>query len=299
MKKGKKPIQMSDKKYQKWAFLFTLPNLLLFIIFFVFPAVLGIFYSFTNYNGLKMMDFIGIKNYTDLFTDPNFYKVLSQTLFFVLLTVPLTYAFSLLVGILMTTKYVKYKTIPRILIYWPTLISTVLIGLTWRWIFGEKFGLINYILQSIGLEQIRWATNGTAAFITTIIAVVWGSTGFYMLMFVGGIENIDASLYEAAGIDGASDWKTFLHITLPQLRPISFLVIVLCTINSFKEFATTVTLTNGGPGMDTTYLIQYIYQTGFDRLKVGYASAASMVLFFILLILSIVQFRINNRKEVD
>ena len=118
-----------------------------------------------------------------------------------------------------------------------------------------------------------------------------------MLIFIGGIENIEKALYEAATIDGANNTQQFFNVTLPQLRPVTFLVIVLTTIDAFKVFAQVVTLTGGGPGNNTLYIIQYIYQTGFDRMKVGYASAASMILFLVLLLLSIVRFRMNVKEE--
>ncbi len=285
------------KRYQKWAFIFTLPNIILFILFFAIPAILGIALSFTNYNGFKMMDFIGLKNYIDLFNDEKFYRILFQTILYVICVVPLIYVSSLLTALLFTSKHLVFKSMTRVLVYMPTLFSTVMVGLTWRWIFGEKFGLVNHIIVSMGYEPISWSINPQAAFITTLVAFVWASTGFFMLIFIGGIENIDPLLYEAATIDGANSIDKLFYITIPQLKPITLLVIVLNTINAFKVFAVVVSLTNGGPGYKTTYMIQYIYQTGFERSKIGYASAVSMVMFVILLILSLVQFKINNRKE--
>ena len=287
----------SERQYQKWAILFTTPNVILFVLFFALPAILGIFYSFTNYNGFNRMDFIGFKNYVDLFHDGDFYKVALRTLSYVIIVVPFIYVMALMTAVLFTSKALKARALVRVLVYIPTLFSTVLVGLTWRWIFGEKFGLINYMLSSIGLDPISWATNPTAAFITTLIAAVWAATGFYMLIFIGGIENIEKALYEAATIDGANNTQQFFNVTLPQLRPVTFLVIVLTTIDAFKVFAQVVTLTGGGPGNNTLYIIQYIYQTGFDRMKVGYASAASMILFLVLLLLSIVRFRMNVKEE--
>lgn len=282
--------------YQKWALFFTLPNIILFIVFFVFPAVLGIYYSFTNYNGLGRMDFIGLENYIKLFQDKTFYKVLFRTISYVLITVPLVYLTALVAALLMTTKTVKCKTILRVSIYWPTLLSTIMVGLTWRWIFGENFGIINYLLMQIGMNPIGWGTTPTAAFLTTIIAEVWCNAGFFMMIFIGALENIPEELYEAGAIDGTNNWERFRYITLPQLKPTSFMIIVLTTINMFKVFASVVTLTGGGPGNSTTYMIQYIYQTGFEKMKIGYASAGSMVLFTILLLLSLVQMYINNKQ---
>ena len=158
---------------QLWAFGFCLPNILFFLVFFVAPAIVGVWYSLTNYNGFKQMDFVGLSNYIKLFRDPEFYKTLWQTILYSIVSVPLGYAVALGLGLLLSSEKIKGITILRILIYWPILLSTIMVGLTWRWIFGESFGLINYLLQCIGLDGIKWATNPTAAFVTTIIAGIW------------------------------------------------------------------------------------------------------------------------------
>ena len=166
---------------QLWAFGFCLPNILFFLVFFVAPAIVGVWYSLTNYNGFKQMDFVGLSNYIKLFRDPEFYKTLWQTILYSIVSVPLGYAVALGLGLLLSSEKIKGITILRILIYWPILLSTIMVGLTWRWIFGESFGLINYLLQCIGLDGIKWATNPTAAFITTIIAGIWSGCGTNML----------------------------------------------------------------------------------------------------------------------
>jgi alpha-1,4-digalacturonate transport system permease protein len=282
---------------QKWAFLFCAPNILLFIVFFIGPAVLGISYSFTNYNGLSRMDFVGFANYAKLFNDPEFYRVLLNTFKFIIVSVPLVYFTSLFLAILLNNESLKGNSAMRILIYWPTLLSTIMVGLTWRWIFGENFGILNYLLELGNMSKIRWATDGNAAFITTVIASVWSTCGTNMLIFIGGLKQIPQSLHEAAKIDGATPFQDFIYVTLPGLSAVSFMIIILSIITAFKSFAMVLTLTGGGPGSATTYMIQYIYQTGFDKMQVGYSSAASMVMFIILMIISIVQTRHNSKVE--
>ena len=296
MKTSKKYKNNLDTK-QKWAFLFCAPNIVFFLIFFVVPATLGISYSFTNYNGLSRMDFVGFSNYIKLFEDLEFYKILFNTIKFTLVSVPLGYFTALFLALLLNNEKMKGNSLMRILIYWPTLLSTIMVGLTWRWIFGENFGILNYILQSFSLEKIRWATNANAAFFTTIIAFVWANCGTNMLIFIGGLKQIPSSLHEAAKIDGASSFQDFIHVTLPGLSAVSFMIIILSIITAFKSFAMVLTLTGGGPGSATTYMIQYIYQTGFDKMQVGYSSAASMVMFVILLIISVIQTRHNSKVE--
>ena len=282
---------------QAWAFAFCLPNILFFLIFFVAPAIVGVWYSLTNYNGFKQMDFVGLDNYIRLFQDSDFYSTLWRTVLYSVVSVPIGYIVSLGFGMLLSSEKIKGITILRILIYWPILLSTIMVGLTWRWIFGESFGLINFLLDSAGLPQIHWATDSTAAFITTIIAGTWSGCGTNMLIFIGALKQISTELVEAATLDGANKWQVFWNITLPHLKPVSFMVIILSIIGSFKVFAMVQTLTNGGPGTATTYMIQYIYTTGFTRNRVGYASAVSMVLFVILLILSFVQTKISDEAS--
>ncbi|MCI8725062.1 MAG: sugar ABC transporter permease [Hungatella sp.] len=282
---------------QKWAFLFCLPNILFFLVFFVAPAVVGIWYSFTNYNGLKKMDFVGLENYITLFQDAEFYKVLFNTAKFVLVFVPAGYVVALGLAVLLSADAMKGSTILRILVYWPTLLSTIMVGLTWKWIFGENFGLLNYLLEQMGIPRIGWASNPGAAFFTTVIASVWAGCGTNMLIFIGALKQIPEELKEAARIDGANSWQIFKAITIPHLRPVTFMVLILSMITGFKEFAMVQTLTNGGPGTATTYMIQYIYTTGFTKLRVGYASAVSMVLFVILMVLSFVQTKTMDTTE--
>src|SRR5690606_11460197 len=154
-------------------------------------------------------------------------------------------------------------------------------------------------IQLLGGNAIAWSSDGNYAFVVLLFATVWAGTAFNMLIFMGAILNIPKSLYEAAEVDGGSGWQKFWHITLPSLKPASFLVILLSIFNLMKEFPMVQALTNGGPGTDTTFIVLYIYETGFDQMKIGYASAASMVLFIILLIISLLQFKFAKGGRVD
>ncbi len=286
-------------KNQKWALLFCAPNILFFIVFFLGPAIIGIYYSFTNYNGLFRMDFIGLQNYKDLFHDNEFILVFLNTVKYVIVSVPIGYFAAILLALLLVDDNIKCNSLTRVLVYWPTLLSTIMVGITWKWIFGESFGVVNYLLGELNLTPVKWFSEATSAFWTTVVASTWAGCGVNMLIFIGGLKQIPVDLYEAARIDGANRVQSFLHITLPALKPVSFMVIMLSIINSFKVFAMVQTLTNGGPGTSTTYVIQYIYKTGFDKMKVGYASAASMIMFIILMVISFIQTRINARSEKE
>lgn len=258
---------------------------------------MGMYYSLTNYNGLSRMDFIGFSNFTRLFKDFESYLVLLNTTKFTLLNVPIGYFVALGLALLLADDKTKGNSITRILVYWPTLLSSIMVGITWKWLFSETFGFINFMLQQLGLKGVAWFTNPTSAFFTVIVASAWSGCGVNMLIFIGGIKQIPKELFEAATIDGANRWQQFTKVTMPSLRPVSYMVIMLSIVHSFKVFAMPLTLTNGGPGTATTFMIQYIYQTGFERMDVGYSSAVSVMMFLFLMLVSFVQTRLNARSE--
>lgn len=283
----------------KWPLAFTGINIILFITFFLVPAILGFYYSLTDYKGYSGEKFIGFANYIELFKDESFYKALLRTVEYTVCQVPLVYAVSLSVALLLNSEKAKGKFISKIIFFLPWTISGIVAGVIWRWLFGENFGFINYVISRLNGTEVPWFTNGTFAFIVIIFASVWGATAFNMLQFMTALKNIPKSLYEAADIDGARWIDKFLHITLPTLKPTSFMVILLGTIGAMKEFALVQSLTNGGPGTENMLIVQYIYTTGFDKMRVGYASSASMVLFAILLCLGLVQMKMGGRSNEE
>lgn len=289
-------MHSAEKNKRFWAFTFISINIVLFVLFFLLPVLLGFYYSFTNYNGSTTPDFIGLANFKELFQDVSFYKSLSRTFLYTLVVVPVNFVIPLLISVLLTSKHTRGKTLAQVIIFLPWLISPIVAGVTFRWIFGENFGFINYALSLIGSDPLPWSSDGSFAFIVVVIAATWGKTAFNVLLFMSGIKNIPHSLYEATDIDGANGWQKFWHITLPSLRPTSFMVILITTISAMKEFALVQALNDGGPGTDNTFIVQYIYNTGFNRSRVGYASAVSIILFVILLLLAFIQLKYENNK---
>lgn len=277
-------------------YLFILPNVLIFLIFVIIPALFGVLYSFTNFDGLSMQ-FVGIKNYIKLLDDSDFWNSIKLTIIFVIIVVPGIYVFSLFLGMILSKEF-KTKGLFRAIFYWPTMISPIIAGLAWKWLLSENIGIVNYLLVLFGFHKIAWLTNSVNANISVIIATLWSRIGFYMVIFIAGIQSIPTSYYEAAYIDGANNLQTFFRITLPLLKPTSFLVIVLSVIDAFKSFPLVLSLTGGGPGTDTTYIVQYIYQTGFQKSELGYASAMSIILFIIIGFFTILQFRLNKGGAV-
>lgn len=287
------------KIYKTWAFLFTLPNIILFVLFFAIPAVLGLVFSFTNFNGFSG-EFVGLDNYIHLlFHDEHFMGVIIRTTIFALIAPILGYLVSLGLALLLSDKDLVFGTVAKVLVYIPTLMSPVVSAITMRWLFGENFGFINHLLETIGLDPVKWSTDGYAAFIMVILVGIWGAGGFNMILILGRLRSIPPELYEAAKIDGASVWQRFRNVTIPMLKPITFLILLLGTISAFKEFAVIDTLTNGGPGMATTFYVLYMYRIGFERLLIGLASAGSMILFIILLVLASVQTKLQKGGEIS
>ena len=244
-----------------WAF--VAPCCILFGIFFLLPLVLSIAFSFTNYDGWKVMDFVGIKNYITLFKDSKFYASTGRTLVYTICCLPFRVIIPLLIAVLVTSPRVRLKSLSRTMIYIPVLMSALVVGITINWMFSQEYGLINFIIQSFG-APLEWSLNSGLATFVIGFASVWASIGFNMIIYVGGINNISPDLYEAASIDGANSFQSFLRITVPMLSPTTFLVALLSTVNLLKEYALVQGITQGGPGLSTTYIIQYIFRQGLQ-----------------------------------
>jgi alpha-1,4-digalacturonate transport system permease protein len=272
-------------------------NVVLFALFFVWPAVIGLVYSFTNYTGVGVFQFIGLDNYQNLFGDSTFYDALFRTLLYTVLVVPLNFVLSLFIANLVVSKQAKGASVARVVFFVPWLISPIVVGVLWRWLFGENFGLINYVIEKLGGSAVPWQSNADLSLGVVVMAGAWWGTAFSMLLFIAAIKNVPVSYYEAASLDGAGPWRQFISITLPSIAPTSFIVILLNTINAMKEYPLFVSLNNGGPGTSNNLLVQYIYQTGFNRGQIGYASAASFVLMLILMAVAIIQLIVNRRVE--
>lgn len=272
-------------------------NVVLFALFFVWPAVIGLIYSFTNYTGVGAFQLVGLDNYSNLFGDSTFYGALTRTVLYTVLFVPLNFALSLLAANLVVNKHAKGSSVARVIFFIPWLLSPIVVGVLWRWLFGENFGLVNYVIEKLGGSAVPWQSNADLSLLVVVMAASWMWTGFTMLLFIAAIKNVPVSYYEAASLDGAGPWRQFISITLPSIAPTSFIVILLNTINAMKEYPVFVALNNGGPGTSNNLLVQYIYETGFKRGQIGYASAASFVLMLILMAVAIIQLIVNRRVE--
>ncbi len=282
------------RKNTKAFWLFIAPCLTLFSLFFLLPLFLSIGLSVTNYDGWKTMDFIGLANFIELFSDAKFYGALTRTFGYTLFSLPFKVAVPLLVALLVTSKRVVVKGFARTLVYIPSLLSALVVGITINWMFSAEYGLVNFLLQNMGLKPLQWALNPRLATFVISFASNWASTGFFMVIYIGGINNIPHDIYEAAAIDGSKGLQTFFRITIPMLAPTTFLVTLLSTVNLLKEYALVQGITQGGPGLKTTYIIQFIFDKGFNQMQHGYASAISLVVMVIFAIIAFIQFKISN-----
>ncbi|WP_223592550.1 carbohydrate ABC transporter permease [Neobacillus bataviensis] len=299
IKTAKKSSFRSDKlKRQIVPYFFVLPNFVIFFTFIVVPAIVGLYYSFTDYDGLSEMNFVGIENYKEVFQSSEYWKIFANTFKYAFAVVPLIFICSLGIAMLLI-KEIKVKGFFRAIFYWPTMISAIIVGVTWKWIFGDSFGVLNYLIESLGFKPIKWLSDPVFANMTVVVGTIWARIGFFMVIFMAGLQSIPTSYYEAAQMDGASKFRMFRSITLPLLKPTSFLVLILLLIESFKQYPLVLALTGGGPAKQTTYLVQYIYEFGFKKGELGYASAMSVVLFVVIAIFTVIQFKWTKGGTID
>jgi alpha-1,4-digalacturonate transport system permease protein len=293
---AKKQTYSSYKFKQKIIpYLFLTPNLLIFSIFIIFPALIGIYYSFTNVTLFTFDSFRtnGFENYVKMFNDARFIAALFNTIKLVLATVPIIFVTSLLVALLLVQP-LKYKGVFRAIYYWPVMISAIVVGIIWQWILAGNFGLFNTILKSLGIGAIDTLINPNFAWWSVVFAIVWSRTGYYMIIFVAALLSIPESLYEAAKIDGANKFQQFRYVTYPSLKSARLMVFILVTMEIFKTYPLVVTLTGGGPFKATEFTVQYIYEMAFKSYQVGYASALSVVMLLFVTIISGLNFFLSK-----
>lgn len=279
--------------------LFVSPSLALYTTFFLVPLGLAVYLSFTNYDGWKTLDWKEVLNYVKMFRDMNFFRAITRSLIYTAISLPGKVLIPLGLAMLVTHHRVRFKTFSRSLAYLPVLLSALVVGITINWMFSQEYGLINFLIQSLGGQPLPWSLDGKLATLVISFASNWASTGFYMVIFIGGINSIPGELYEAAAIDGAGDLKGIRHVMLPLLKPTTFLVVLLSSINLLKEYTLVQGITQGGPGVSTTYIIQHIFKKGFDQMEYGYASAMSLAVMLVFILLAYVQFRFSRGGEIE
>lgn len=288
---------MDNKKWWERLrpYVMTGPAMIGIFVFVLYPMGYLIYLSFYNYNLMNKARsrFIGLDNYLQILSRPDFYKVLWNTAVYTFGVVLLTMAISLLIALWLKKK-TKFNAFVQAGIFTPHIISIVSIALVWLWLMEPNLGFLNYILTSIGLPPSQWLQSSSTAMISIIIVSVWGSIGYYSLIIVAALQGINPSIYEAAELDNANKWQVFSKITFPLISPQLFFILIIMTIGSFKVFDTVRIMTGGGPNNATNTLVYYIYN--YRTTNIGYASATGVVLMVIIGILTLIYFRLLAKR---
>lgn len=292
----------------RMAYIFVLPNLLVFGIFILLPMVLNFYYGFTSGESIlpENRQFIGTANLQKLlecenYLDPNscdedlFWRGVMNTGMYVISEVTLIVVFGLITALALNRKVVG-RGFFRSVFFYPVLLSPVVVALVWKWLLQQD-GLLNAFIVGLGGERAPFLLEGSWSQFWVIVIGVWAQMGFYTLILLAGLQSIPADLYEAASIDGANAIWTFRSVTLPLLMPTMFVVLVLSLIRAVQVFDHVYVLTNGGPGTATLFIVQYIYRTAFSNRNFGLAAAASLILALVLLVLTVVQLRLGRRVD--
>lgn len=278
-----------------WAFI--LPNFVGFAILTLIPILVLFYMAFTKWNIFGGSEWIGLENFRRLFGDQSFYTALVNTLYYTGAHVPLTLFVSLGLAMLLNSK-LRGLAFFRTAAFFPYITSIVAIALVWNMLFSPDSGAINQGLMALGIDHPPgWTTSKNWAMPAVIIVGTWREAGYYMLLFLAGLQTVPRELYEAALSDGANAWQRFMNVTLPCLRPTTYFITILLTIQSLKVFDLILVMTNGGPGQATLVLAQFTYQKGFIENQFGYGSSAAVVLFLISLSVTIFQFIYNKRRD--
>lgn len=283
-------------------YMFILPAAVPIVIFLLAPIAVSFFLSMTDMDVFRInrwheVRFVGLQNYLKVLTDGMFWKTVGNTVVFAGIGVPLTIGASLFAAVGLNQGYIRGRTIFRTSLFAPVVTTIVAVAVVWRWLYNPDYGLLNWGLRSIGLSPLNWLSDTRYALFSLILMAVWKNFGYYMVIFLAGLQAIPQSLYEAARIDGASSWQCFRHITLPGVRPTMILVSILTGITYLQFFGEPYIMTKGGPLNSTNSIVLYMYNHGFKFFRLGYASAVAYMLFGMIFILSLILMR--WRRETD
>ena len=270
-----------------------IPVLILFAVFFYYPFFKNIYYMFMDYNYLNKPTFVGLENITRFFNDKQAHLALKNTFLITICSVPIVVGGALILAVLVE-KLTIGKGFIRNAIFVTHLTPTVVAAIIFKVWFSDQNGLINNTLSKLGAKMIPWLTETKYALIAIIILSVWLKIGYYFVIYLAGISNIDTTLYEAAKIDGANEFQIFTKVTLPQLKPVTVFTTIMATISGLKAYSEVVVLTNGVPYESTQTTLMYMFQKGFTSRDVGYGSTVAFVLFLIIFVITLIQMRVNK-----
>lgn len=272
------------------------PNLFLFGVFTYWPLLYNFYLSFVNWNFLRPRKrFVWFENYVDVFSQPQFWTIVWNTVIFSLFSVGLTLLIGLALALLLNQP-LRYRNGARAVLFSPVVMSGAVVAVVWSYIFDPRYGLIDQLLGLIGLNSPNWLGDPAWAMPAVIMVYVWKNLGYAVVIYLAGLQGIPRELYDAARVDGAAPWDRFWHVTLPGLSPVAFFLSVTSILATFQAFDIIKVLTNGGPVIATTTLIFHLYDLGFVSYNAGEAGVIAIVLFAIMLILTIIQLRYLEQR---
>lgn len=281
-----------------WAM--SAPALAAIAIFFALPAAASLVLSFTDFDIYALADlsnlrFVGLQNYERLVANPLFWKAMGNTLWFVLLGVPLVTMSSLFAAMLVNSRWLKWRPVWRVALFAPYVTTLVATAVVWRYLLHTRYGLVNYLLSLVGIGPIDWLGDPHASLPAILIFVSWKTFGYNMIIFLAALQTVPRELEEAARIDGAGWWTRLRHVTLPAIAPTFLLVSVLTVAAMFQLFAEPYVMTQGGPAQSTVTILYFMYEEGFKWWNLGSGAAVAFLLFLCILAVTLVQLRLARR----
>jgi len=284
------------RREQQIALLFIAIPLIGFLLFTLYPLLYSVYASFTSWNGLAAPKFNGLDNYIKMWNDPYFLKSMWNTLF-LMIGIPIGLVLSMALALGLNRK-MRGITFFRTVYYIPVISSIAAIAIMWQWAYNGDFGLINQVLDLVGIQGPNWLADKDTVKPALIIMATWKGLGYSMLLYLAALQSVPRYLYEAAALDGAGTWQQFRHITLPMVRPVTFFLVVTSIIGGSQIFIEINIMTPlGGPEFSSASIVWYIWRQAFNNLHMGYASAMSIVLGLIIFIVTVIQFRLNRRNQ--
>lgn len=295
-------MMMGKFKRKAIPYLFILPAVLLIFVFSFLPIIIALIISFTDMNLMGLanwgnVNFVWLENFIELFKDQKFMQAMGNTLFYVVLGVPLAVGSSFLIAFFLHLMDEWLSTTFRVIYYMPSVTNIVAIAVIWGFLYNQSYGLLNYLLSVVNIDPVPWLEDPFIAKISLVILAVWKSNGISMLIFLAALKSVPREYYEASEIDGANRWQQLLNITLPSMSFATFFVTVTTLIGWVQFFEEPLVMTEGGPLNGTNSLALFIYQEGFQYNYFGYGAAASFVLFIIIIAVTFIQFRLRKAEE--
>lgn len=282
-----------EKSRNRWGIVFILPQLISLVCLGIIPIVIAFVLSFFDWNGFSAPVFTGFQNFKAVFTDPDTGIAIKNTLVYSVIYVPCSIVLSL--GLAMLLNKAWGKMFYRAVFFLPQIVTSVGIAVVWSWIYQPQFGILNMILRFFGIEGKEWLRDPSTAMRAVIVMSIWWGLGYNIVLFLAGLQNVPRTYVEAAKIDGANERQVFFNITVPLISPTTLLVTITTMINAFQVFDQMFLLTSGGPAKKTYTMAIHIYQTAFKSYELGKASTAALILFFVVVAVSVIQFKLSDK----